>query len=304
MRTRLRWIVGFWTLLSLVSCSALEGETRSVRLEGFEGVEVHQQTDVWCWAACAEMVLRYGGSEITQGEIADRIHGHGEDGPKVEAASRYEVYRALSPESPATAFEAIWVGLASQIEREVNERAADPASWKIEGDTDVDVDEETVLKQTLRHLKPSTEIPIEEMEGGAPAVAGLRDSPEDEMGHIYVIIGATYRERAKEGNWLTKVGDSAADKAGDLAQEHADVEEDQVGAATAMAGEAAPSKYIITSVLLVDPYLEDDPKTDANEMHVQLSFEAFDGRVDFVTSRSDAHEFLTSWSRLVEVDVE
>ena len=34
--------------------------------------QLHQQTDNWCWAACAEMVLRYFGHDAAQSKIAER----------------------------------------------------------------------------------------------------------------------------------------------------------------------------------------------------------------------------------------
>ena len=37
---------------------------------------IHQQTGVWCWAACCQMVYKYYGNEIEQCEIVKMIYGN------------------------------------------------------------------------------------------------------------------------------------------------------------------------------------------------------------------------------------
>lgn len=51
-----------------------------------------QEESNWCWAACVEIVLEYGGINITQSQIVSRVFGD----TRNEEASQREIMAALS----------------------------------------------------------------------------------------------------------------------------------------------------------------------------------------------------------------
>jgi hypothetical protein len=267
-------------MVCLAACQTVgTGGALTVRLEGFPAFAVEQRTPVWCWAACAEMISSYGGKREAQEAIAARIHGCGEDGsPKVALASRHEVYRALCPDAPATCFEAVWQGLEAS-----GAKALD--AWLQGGGCELDLCPGEALRG-LDDLLPAKRVPIDALRQNQPAVAGLRERSEDREGHVYVLIGARYRPVAEARyrpatEWLRSLPIQPPD---------------------GIVGRLEPPRHTVESVELVDPWRADDPGTPGNEMLVTLPFSEFERRVDFVTTRADAHEILTRWSKLATVE--
>jgi hypothetical protein len=262
------------------------GGRTTVVLRGFESVEVAQEEPVWCWAACAEMILRYGGVEASQEEIAARIHGYEGDAVKVAAASRYEVYRALCPDAATAPFEALADAIVADLAAAAVEAEGESGA---RGKLSVQWRAEQAAQIALDRLAPPKGVPIEHLERGHPAVVGMREAQGDAMGHLYVLVGATYRERSALERRFKALGESLLK---DLAPE-----------ARATIERFAPSDFEVFSVVLVDPLAHDDPATEADEMRLAMPFETFCERVDFVTTRKDAREILGRWSGLARVRV-
>ena len=271
-------------LLAASSCAGLEtlvqppseGERTTISLEGFESVEECQETPVWCWAACAAMILRYGGREVSQREIAERIHGRDDHEVRIASASRYEIYRALCPEGPDTPFEAVWNGLRTELGDLLDPSSPEPveAGWRY-----VRWNEDQ-LEELLFDLILPTQISIEQLSQGHPAVAGLRDR-QARMGHVYVVVGATY---VKSGTFVRD------------ALESFEVSGPVVS--------ALDPEFEIEAVELVDPLASDDPATELNERRVTLAFREFEERVEFVITRTEAMARLQRLGELVDIEQE
>jgi hypothetical protein len=246
-------------------------------LVGFPSTAVAQETLVWCWAACAEMILRFNGVETTQAEIAARIHGTDDGGElKLEMAGRYEIMHALNPDLERTAFEAVWKGLQEQVQ-------ALPASSRLTG---VECRQARAFDLALDRLAPSKAVVIDQLRGGEPAVVGLRD-PDAESGHAYVLFGAAYSER----RWSPKLLgflDELWKPAG------ADSSELEI-AARSMSERFAPERYTVREVRLIDP---------ADGSQVSLPIEEFAARVDFVLTKPEARQVLEAFENVVLLEQE
>lgn len=296
------WVIATF-VVSFVLCSCAAQETKTVELENFESVEVQQRKNTWCWAACAEMVLRYSGQSAVQEDIADRIHGDGASETRVKAASRYEIYRALSPGSPATHVDAILGIVTRSAENVIGDIETEEANWKLKGDVDGEVNAHTLAKGIQTFWYPGKRVPVDELLAKEPAVAGLRDSPDATMGHVYVIIGASYRERAGAA-WYDKTWAWIVGLFSSEVEEQTDIDSEDVELASDVAGELAPSKYEVDSVTLIDPWRVDLEETDVDEMRVTMTIEEFESRVDFVATREAARKALEFWMDAISFDVE
>ena len=151
----------------------------------FEGVAVEQQSEVWCWAAAAEMVHRYHGRRISQREIAERIQGHSGNSPeKAQAAGVAEMTLALSPEMHDRLVEQAY-GLASSAS--LQRMLHGGFQWQQLA--------EQALNFSVSALGYDSEQMVADISGGMPMVAGLvEEAGESAMGHIYVIYALTYSE--------------------------------------------------------------------------------------------------------------
>ena len=274
--------------------------TRTV-LQDFEAVEDKQQTEVWCWAACASMILRFDLEELTpealeatsQRAIAERIQGFDDEGKlKVQTAKYYEVLRALAPDAPASPFEAVWEAIkedlseaADKAERELlgdDENGGD-GDGDVEVDPTIDFNDTQALRTALDRLFPPKGVPLKQLQIGDPAVVAMLEEPESVEGHAYVLVGATWEELTT----LERIRGFVADRF-----------------PSELMDRFAPGAYRIKQVELVDPWEKDDESTpDVNEARVTVDYADFKQRVIFVTTRQNAIETLTEWSRLAELEV-
>ena len=302
---------------TFVACTVpgVTHESATVELQSFDAISATQERYVWCWAACAQMALAYAGVETTQDEIVERIHGYDAEGElKVETATRYELYRALSPETEVSDFELLWDGIRDQLTQEL-EALGDELEDSLAGGDSVDApsevevsfDESVLASMAVERMAPSRAVPIEALLSGSPAVAGLRDDPSASTGHLYMIVAADYLA-PKE--WSENVPDLGKSLAKSLEANYKAKQDSMIPAeasaarAESLAARFGQSKYQITHVELIDPFVEDDPDTPLNEMRVELEFDDFLDRVDFITTREDAHAILTEWTRLAKLEVE
>lgn len=303
--------------LFFVSC-AIPGVTHDdvqVELQGFDSVAATQERYVWCWAACAEMVLRYQGEPASQQAIVERIHGHDDEGElKVETATRYELYRALSPQTEVSDFDLLWTGIKDQLAAELEALGANIDQALADGHTpdapsgvEVSFDGSVLVNDAIDRLAPSRAVPIDALIAGEPVVAGLRDDPTAKTGHLYVVIGAEYLTPKEWSEKLPTAGKNMAKQLEANFQKRIDdsiPSEASMQRAENLASRFGESKHRIQRLELIDPFIHDDPATPINEMRVELSFEDFLKRVDFVATRADAHAILTRWTELAKLDVE
>ncbi len=176
---------------------------KTVECPKFESVKAQQQKNVWCWAACAEMVYKYRGKKMTQAEIAERIHGHEKDGAaKVKAASVYEILVALSGAE----------GKADRQDRFLERYEKEAAKGK----NGVSVDVGEYLNGWLEEDAVNTDELIQEIRNKQPVVIGMAKDPRFEGGHAMIVYGVTYKsaqrnmlERAIGGDDGNKVSRAA-----------------------------------------------------------------------------------------------
>ena len=247
-------------------------------LVGIEHHQAGQETPVWCWAACTEMILGFDGKEVSQESIAERVHGYDqhESPEKVLLASYLDLLYALCPEGPKSSLDSIWQG----VERDL---IADPSL--IAGGGELAFDAEQALVGLFEREVPMTKPPVEDLIAGNPAVVGLRHEQYPDMGHACLLIGATYRAPKSGGLGNIRAASFGVDSAlADSALDRLD------------------GGYEIHAVMLIDPNLEDDPQTEENEMQVTMDFEEFKRRVEFVTTRAQALKILESYQGVVRVE--
>ena len=142
-----------------------------------------QRTDVWCWAACVQMVNKYNGVDVTQAEIASRIHGQATDAngnldpEKVKRAGTTEIMLALNPE----------------FQDDVNRQAGDAAVAAIRnrGKVSVDYDALGTGLAVFREKAYTDNDMIADVARGVPVVVGLKDLTGN-TGHAYVVHATTY----------------------------------------------------------------------------------------------------------------
>jgi len=138
-----------------------------------------QETDVWCWAACVQMVSEYGGRKVSQAEIAGRIHGKATDAngnlipEKVKRAGTMEIMVALNPE------------FQDQVTKDLSQQVA---SGKVK---DVDFDYKAVIEGFVLEKSYNVNDLIGDVAKGSPVVVGLKD-PGGKTGHAYVVYAASY----------------------------------------------------------------------------------------------------------------
>lgn len=304
MRNLLRAGTAGLCLLLSTSCASIEmigAETVQTDLAGFESVEAQQEELIWCWAACASMIHQYAGREVSQEEIATRIHGHAGDGEvKVAAASRFEVYKALAPEATAYNFEQLWEAIAEEVEAEVEALKEAVAEGDQIADVDVKVDASVGVDAALDKFFPEKRVPIAGLEAGQPAVVGLRNSATSTRGHLCVIVGAEYLKKnellAAAGSLGEETGLSNALMSADKRETLATLEE------ASMRAGFDPKN--VNWVEIVDPWEADDPDTEINEMRKRIDSEDFVARATFVATVADATEILTRWGQLVQIETD
>lgn len=230
---------------------------------GFESLAAKQQTEVWCWAACAEMVHRWNGGKVTQAEIAERIHGAGvnasgeaERAKAIRAASFREVMRALSP------------GVYEQsLSARLNElgEAANDSDQK----ATIEVDLAELVRARVEAGTTNSDVMVLDLAAGNPSVVGLFDGPEAEMGHAYVVHAAEFSRR--KNNLLDTSFSAAVGQFG---------------------GDRYAREFPLWSVHLIDPWTGEA---------VVLAAEDFAQRVEFIISAREAEQILRREAEAIRV---
>ena len=270
---RLGSVLGALSVCLLASCASIvPKEARTEVIGGFDSVEHQQQKPVWCWAACASMIHEFNGTPMSQKEIAERIHGYGEEGElKVAAASRFEVYKALSPNSTALSFDQIWEVIEEQVEAEAAAAVDRLKEGELTTGVSVDVDPMVGVHAGLDRYFPIKATPLEALAENQPAVVGLKGVAGGAQGHLCVIVGAEWMDAPEWAKDLDEIAGSVAKKGGIVS----DSELENWSQSTAVAVEASArfnmDQNDVKWIEIVDPWIEDDKTTEVNEMRTRLS---------------------------------
>jgi len=134
----------------------------------FERCEAEQEEPQWCWAACAQMLYRYHGQQVSQKDIVRRIAGNKEE----QTAGYFEVMRALS---------------ATDVN--FRKKLGDLFNGKNEV-----VDLTWLANAGLEKLRPRCELLVAELERHEPCVIGIMDDPNGKVGHACVVYEVEYRD--------------------------------------------------------------------------------------------------------------
>lgn len=287
------------------SCASIAPkQSRTAVLENFESIEEAQKKPVWCWAACASMIHRFNGIEISQDEIAERIHKSSDGGElKVAAASRYEVYQALCPTPTDFSFDQIWKAIEDDLEREKNRIGQGADQGQTATGVDVDADPMVAVHVALDRYLPTRAAPLEALASDQPAVVGLRGNVGGAEGHLCVIVGAAWKEAPAYAKSFDRVVRSGAELTGAVSR--GDLR--RLDRSLLVAKEASSRLRVDVGdtdwIEVVDPWFEDDKTTDVNEMRRRLTQAEFAEKVVFVATVDDARAVLTRWNDLVKIEV-
>lgn len=157
-------------------CERLEANRFRVSIPCVQHSAVKQRMhSQWCWAACAEVILRARGDNITQEKIASPFVGQDLD----EGVCPLFVMRAINPD------------LEQQYRTVLFDEHGHPG-----------LDELGRMTRTAGVGGGITsDWLISELSEGEPAVVGLREKGASE-GHVCVVYGATYSQAAEpSGVW-------------------------------------------------------------------------------------------------------
>ena len=218
------------------------------------------------------MIHEFNGTPMSQKEIAERIHGYGEEGElKVAAASRFEVYKALSPNSTALSFDQIWEVIEEQVEAEAAAAVDRLKEGELTTGVSVDVDPMVGVHAGLDRYFPIKATPLEALAENQPAVVGLKGVAGGAQGHLCVIFGAEWMDAPEWAKDLDEIAGSVAKKGGIVS----DSELENWSQSTAVAVEASArfnmDQNDVKWIEIVDPWIEDDKTTEVNEMRTRLS---------------------------------
>lgn len=156
-----------------------------------EIVPVQQRTNVWCWAACAEMVHRYYGYDVTQEDIVAQVKDGlvgATGGPSVEPATKRELMLALNPDLKNYFAK---VGTAKAVEVLLQQRLT-------QGDLNVT----ELFNARRKYASNNSDLLVDALLRGDPAILVLTwgedetdaDLTEGALAHAYVVNGITFRQ--------------------------------------------------------------------------------------------------------------
>lgn len=268
-------------------------------LKNFRGIVSQQESWLWCWAACTEMIQKFtetdrnGVAVETQEEIVRRVKGLDSETSKakIEAASRYELLCALNPDlQPQIPFGTIWDGISNQIERNPD-LLLNPT---------ISLTKENLAFLAAEKTLPDRRLYLADLEAGYPIVVGLRESDAEEAahegpsGHAYVLVGASYTKTSTLSEEFVKGTTRFFSWIFGIFTGNFTASENLAIAADVSYKRVKPDGFDIHSVQLVDPAL---PMDD-----LRLSFEEFEQRLMFAMSPSAAREQLLMWRGLVKLN--
>lgn len=163
-----------------------------------------QEEDVWCWAACAEMVsLHYDPrSTLTQEAIVTQIQGLQRAGMRPRAAMELEVAGALDPEG--------WAKQRARLAELTKPVAADGQARTYK----IDFDPGAVVRMWVGKLRYGPREMVIDLRANDPVIVGFKPSSKTARdGHVCVVFGAEYvatRNNPLEKMFRETLGESPA----------------------------------------------------------------------------------------------
>jgi hypothetical protein len=265
-------------LCALFGCSANSSSSvaapnaprQTAQLDRFSQCAVKQHTEVWCWAACAEMVHRYYNQPMTQEEIVARIMQRSASDPKAEAAAdRQEVLGALDPEL----FDYLQKSDYSKPTWEQKILETGHMRWGVSVKDLANMPREPHLGYSPGRLAASLQ------EDHAPVILALKPMADGDSGHIVVVHQVVYQESDSSPGAGAAIGsafESAASQTfGNLLgspSPRPKVQDQQVS-----------HLYTIVQATYMDPDTGKDTVISASELVT---------RADFIATRMDADNYL------------
>jgi len=156
----------------------------------FETVAQVQQTNVWCWAACIQMIDLYRGDLVTQAEIVRRLHvralGDDPTSPPTRGAWEYEVMLAMCPKEAAQL-----VSMPAQsIVDQLAQNSMGP-SQRHNG-LSMGVNPGKLTDAAKQILDFDSRDIVESISHGVPAMVSLNHVHDNTGAHMEVIYGVIY----------------------------------------------------------------------------------------------------------------
>jgi hypothetical protein len=159
---------------SRAKLECLGTNTFSVKCTQVEAVAVKQREPTWCWAACAEMLLRYNGAQVTQEQIADHIGKRTKAGEDPKTAGQVEIWCAMNPDLMEE---------YHRRERAWNKPNTITLNLGLNLSNLNDVNEST--------SGSSTDTIVQEISSGNPVILGLKGTNWG-SGHVVLVYGVEY----------------------------------------------------------------------------------------------------------------
>lgn len=147
--------------------------------ERLEAIEVQQETNVWCWAACAEMIHRYYGRKISQTEIAEKIHKRNTDTNQINVSTAVpdEIIVALNYDLKDR-----WDEIQEQHKQRIAQGKGGSIRTDLSGYVNSYLDQYSINSDDL----------VTEIQQNTPLVIGLSGADGSGSGHACVVTGVTY----------------------------------------------------------------------------------------------------------------
>lgn len=149
-----------------------------IQLKGIQSVAAKQRQFNWCWAACAEMLYRYYGANVSQEEIVEFMGKQTKPGENPQAAGELEMCLAMNPDL------ILEMARREKVQRESHRYAV---SFTLNN-----------LDQIYGNSSISSDVIVREISSGNPLVMGLHGG-EWQDGHIVLVYGAEYSRFNTEG---------------------------------------------------------------------------------------------------------
>lgn len=131
-----------------------------------------QRRGDWCWAACAEMALKYNGiNDITQEQLVEKVKGKASDQTAIDTE--------------------IIVALATEPKAQTQNSAATPQRVNI----DLNAPIQAALKAATMYSSPDSA--VEDFSQGHPVLFGLQNW-EGAPAHIVFVTAIEYRDLRRE----------------------------------------------------------------------------------------------------------
>ncbi len=278
----------------------------TITLKDVDHLFTKQRTEVLCWAACSSMIHGINGKKISQEEILAIVQGVTVESGKEQSASFFEVVKALTPDLEDRS-------LSQAISGEFDSAISDINTGKAV--TKADVRTGPAIRALLDENFLANRNPaIDDLKLGHPAFVALKGPPSDEdEGHAYVMVGATFKEPSEQlVNLLDKLkttqGLLKELPFGPAAKLNSKIEKMQTWHSQYDSARNSPEaemafdqmgydRYDTETVILMDPWQE-----DAAAARIEMSGPEFIGRVSYVITASDARAIVNKWKDSITVE--